>query len=196
MPLINWYLEFQLCAGSDGARKSGSSSSVFSLFNLKEKSRFWSESVIRSGDMFFLLPSRICNRKVLPLDFIVLSISCVFPPQSLRICSLPVLAEWLLWTSPMQVVITGLSEMMRWVHFMRFGLTSIFFFLFQCFLYLRKTKWEFRFSATFREFIMFHFHYHVEILDPVLGGTLIIYIALKFEHYYIMKSKESLQFYV
>lgn len=143
MPLINWYLEFQLCAGSDGARKSGSSSSVFSLFNLKEKSRFWSESVIRSGDMFFLLPSRICNRKVLPLDFIVLSISCVFPPQSLRIYSLPVLAEWLLWTSPMQVVITGLSEMMRWVHFMRFGLTSIFFLLFQCFLYLRKTKWEF-----------------------------------------------------
>ncbi|KAL8036081.1 hypothetical protein ABFX02_12G136700 [Erythranthe guttata] len=38
---------------SDGApfgnRKSGKSPSVFSLFNLKEKSRFWSESVIRSG---------------------------------------------------------------------------------------------------------------------------------------------------
>ncbi|GFP82154.1 hypothetical protein PHJA_000358700 [Phtheirospermum japonicum] len=32
-----------------GNRKSGKSSSVFSLFNLKEKSRFWSESVIRSG---------------------------------------------------------------------------------------------------------------------------------------------------
>lgn len=29
-------------------RKSGKSS-VFSLFNLKEKSRFWTESVIRSG---------------------------------------------------------------------------------------------------------------------------------------------------
>ncbi|XWS28191.1 hypothetical protein CRYUN_Cryun25bG0044400 [Craigia yunnanensis] len=37
--------------GTVGSRKSGksSSSSVFSLFNLKEKSRFWSESVIR-GD--------------------------------------------------------------------------------------------------------------------------------------------------
>ncbi|KAL3625239.1 hypothetical protein CASFOL_030693 [Castilleja foliolosa] len=32
-----------------GNRKSGKLSSVFSLFNLKEKSRFWSESVIRSG---------------------------------------------------------------------------------------------------------------------------------------------------
>ncbi|KAL7091949.1 hypothetical protein ACP275_12G135800 [Erythranthe tilingii] len=32
-----------------GNRKSGKSPSVFSLFNLKEKSRFWSESVIRSG---------------------------------------------------------------------------------------------------------------------------------------------------
>ncbi|XP_057806569.1 uncharacterized protein LOC131021402 isoform X1 [Salvia miltiorrhiza] len=33
-----------------GNRKSGkSSSSVFSLFNLKEKSRFWSESVMRTG---------------------------------------------------------------------------------------------------------------------------------------------------
>ncbi|KAI3437281.1 uncharacterized protein J3R85_005529 [Psidium guajava] len=33
-----------------GNRKSGRSS-VFSLFNLKEKSRFWSESVIRGGDL-------------------------------------------------------------------------------------------------------------------------------------------------
>lgn len=34
---------------SVGSRKTGSSS-VFSLFNLKEKSRFWSESVILSGE--------------------------------------------------------------------------------------------------------------------------------------------------
>ncbi|KAL6585624.1 hypothetical protein OROMI_002268 [Orobanche minor] len=38
---------------SDGApfgnRKSGKGSSIFSLFNLKERSRFWSESVIRNG---------------------------------------------------------------------------------------------------------------------------------------------------
>ncbi|KAL6519255.1 hypothetical protein OROGR_018575 [Orobanche gracilis] len=32
-----------------GNRKSGKGSSIFSLFNLKERSRFWSESVIRSG---------------------------------------------------------------------------------------------------------------------------------------------------
>lgn len=37
-----------LATGALGARKTGSSS-VFSLFNLKEKSRFWSEAVIR-GD--------------------------------------------------------------------------------------------------------------------------------------------------
>lgn len=55
----NWYLYdvmYQLLGdrsnGSPfGNRKSGKSS-VFSLFNLKEKSRFWSESVIRPG-MFF-----------------------------------------------------------------------------------------------------------------------------------------------
>ncbi|KAJ4829215.1 hypothetical protein Tsubulata_024524 [Turnera subulata] len=37
-----------LATTSHGGRKTGSSSSVFSLFNLKEKSRFWSEAVIRN----------------------------------------------------------------------------------------------------------------------------------------------------
>ncbi|XP_015580038.1 uncharacterized protein LOC8262552 [Ricinus communis] len=36
-------------SGSNGSRKTGRLSSVFSLFNLKEKSRFWNEAVIR-GD--------------------------------------------------------------------------------------------------------------------------------------------------
>ncbi|RZC56814.1 hypothetical protein C5167_015681 [Papaver somniferum] len=35
-------------ASSVGSRKTGKSSSVFSLFNLKEKSKFWSESVLHS----------------------------------------------------------------------------------------------------------------------------------------------------
>ncbi|KAK4755826.1 hypothetical protein SAY87_009583 [Trapa incisa] len=35
--------------GIPGGSRKGGKSSVFSLFNLKEKSRFWSESVIRSG---------------------------------------------------------------------------------------------------------------------------------------------------
>lgn len=45
-------LSLLLLKGSNGApsgnRKSSKSSSVFSLFNLKEKSRYWSESVIRT----------------------------------------------------------------------------------------------------------------------------------------------------
>ncbi|KAJ6857804.1 hypothetical protein NC651_039283 [Populus alba x Populus x berolinensis] len=53
------FLTLLIATGSygspSGTRKTGkssssSSSSVFSLFNLKEKSRFWSESVIHSGD--------------------------------------------------------------------------------------------------------------------------------------------------
>ncbi|XP_050223002.1 uncharacterized protein LOC126673079 [Mercurialis annua] len=39
-------------SGSNGARQTGSSSSVFSLFNLKEKSTFWSENVIHGGADF------------------------------------------------------------------------------------------------------------------------------------------------
>ncbi|MBA0795294.1 hypothetical protein Gohar_006166, partial [Gossypium harknessii] len=35
--------------GTVESRRSGKSSSVFSLFNLKEKSKFWSEAVIRGG---------------------------------------------------------------------------------------------------------------------------------------------------
>lgn len=41
-------------ASSSGNRKSGKSS-VFSLFNLKDKSRFWSETVIRGGMSNFLI---------------------------------------------------------------------------------------------------------------------------------------------
>lgn len=37
-----------------GIRKSGKSS-VFSLFNLKGKSKFWSEDVIRGGKMLYIL---------------------------------------------------------------------------------------------------------------------------------------------
>lgn len=46
---LKFMLQF-LGNGSNGSRvgKSGNSS-VFSLFNLKEKSKFWSESVLRSG---------------------------------------------------------------------------------------------------------------------------------------------------
>lgn len=46
-----------LSVDSDAApwRNSKSAkSSVFSLFNLKAKSKFWSESVIRTGAIFFL----------------------------------------------------------------------------------------------------------------------------------------------
>ena len=47
--LVNFY---QLAASSHGSptgnRRSGKGS-VFSLFNLREKSRFWSDAVIRSG---------------------------------------------------------------------------------------------------------------------------------------------------
>lgn len=35
--------------GSPSGARKGGGSSVFSLFNLKEKSRFWSENVIRGG---------------------------------------------------------------------------------------------------------------------------------------------------
>lgn len=51
-----WYqlLEDTSNGAPFGNRKSGkSSSSIFSLFNLKEKSRFWSESVIRTGRIIF-----------------------------------------------------------------------------------------------------------------------------------------------
>ncbi|XP_034920570.1 uncharacterized protein [Populus alba] len=54
--VISAFLTLLLATGSNGSpsgsRKTGKSSlsSVFSLFNLKEKSRFWSESVIHSGD--------------------------------------------------------------------------------------------------------------------------------------------------
>ncbi|KAH8506207.1 hypothetical protein H0E87_013145, partial [Populus deltoides] len=54
--VISAFLTLLLATGSygspSGSRKTGKSSlsSVFSLFNLKEKSRFWSESVIHSGD--------------------------------------------------------------------------------------------------------------------------------------------------
>lgn len=56
--LVQFFFFFicQLVDSSNGApfgnRKSGKPSSVFSLFNLKEKSKFWSESVIRSGMIF------------------------------------------------------------------------------------------------------------------------------------------------
>ncbi|GER36129.1 DNA-directed RNA polymerase subunit D [Striga asiatica] len=49
--LLALILLFVLLLGdrANGSRKSRKASSVFSLFNLKEKSRFWSESVMRSG---------------------------------------------------------------------------------------------------------------------------------------------------
>lgn len=47
----SWHNFYQFLAITSAGSPSGKSSrsSVFSLFNLKEKSRFWSEAVIRGG---------------------------------------------------------------------------------------------------------------------------------------------------
>lgn len=50
----NQFLVVGTIGSPTGNRKSGRSS-AFSLFNLKEKSRFWSESVLLGGSMFCIV---------------------------------------------------------------------------------------------------------------------------------------------
>lgn len=104
----------QFIAGSVGlprGTRKGGRSSVFSLFNLKEKSRFWSESVIRGGGMLFIF-SGASNFWILMLLDDMASY-CSFSSVALGIhfqismtWSLPAQEKWGLWIIPRQVVKT------------------------------------------------------------------------------------------